>query len=825
MRQQQGGKPSKLVGALVVLGLIGFGAAAVPQPAYAAGSTLDQETFQNATVQDPRWLPLNDACLTAQTAGTAAPADASALGGCTQLTDSVMNLGSGTDGYLQLTDNGYFRSGGAVFDRAFPSSAGLVVSFDQYQYAATSTGDGPADGIGFFLSDGSYTLNQTGPQGGSLGYATQGGSAGLEHGYLGVGLDVYGNYENQPFVGVRCPDGVGVFSPGSVALRGSGDGLGGYCLLGYERYGQLRNAPAVAPGGAQGTPQRVTVTISPTTSADPYPSVTVEINGTVILTQRANTPAPATLKFGFAASTGGGHEVHMIRNVAVSTVNALGAINLVKTVDHTDRTGTPNTIFTEGDRIPYSFVVTNSGAETLTGVAVTDPKIADIVCPATTLAAANSFVCTGTYGPLTAAEASTGTFTNTATVTGIDEDGTPVTANDTSTVPTYTQGTVSVTKRVTGNAISQLPADAPFSVRYSYPAGVYQPANDPTQTYPAGSGTLTLIRDQTATSPPIPTGADVTFSEDTPAAIPDTTWSTPTIDPNHAVVGDTGPTAVVVTNTLQQVPGSISWTKTDPDGTLLAGSEWSLTPADGGDAVQVADNGTGDADPAAGALRVEDLSWGDYTLTETRAPDGFLPDITPRTITIGPGALTAELGAISNDPAPAVTGTVTWTKTDTDGVLLPGSDWTLTGPDGSTVIADRTGPDDTAADEDPTAGAFRVTGLPIGAYTLTERTAPDGYELDPTAHRFALTADDPSLDLGAFTNTANSVVPPVTPTPTPLPGSGVEPPGGLPESGVLAFTGSPLGVGTIVLAMLLLGGGAALLVRNRRAHSTKADAS
>lgn len=823
--QQRGGKPSKLVGALVVLGLVGFGAAAVPQPAYAAGSTLDQETFQNATVPDPRWLPLNDACLTAQTAGTAAPADASALGGCTQLTDSVTNLGSGTDGYLQLTDNGYFRSGGAVFDRAFPSSAGLVVSFDQYQYAATSTGDGPADGIGFFLSDGSYTLNQTGPQGGSLGYATQGGSAGLEHGYIGVGLDVYGNYENQPFVGVRCPDGVGVFSPGSVALRGSGDGLDGYCLLGYERYDQLRNAPAVAPGGAQGTPQRVTVTISPTTSADPYPTVTVEINGTVVLTQRANTPAPATLKFGFAASTGGGHEVHMIRNVAVSTVNALDAINLVKTVDHTDRTGTPNTIFTEGDRVPYSFVVTNSGAETLTNITVSDPKIADIVCPAVTLVAADSFVCTGTYGPLTAAEASAGTFTNTATVTGTDTDGNPITADASSAVPTYTQGTVAVTKRVTGNAASQLQAGAPFTVRYSYPAGVYQPANDPSQTYPAGSGTLTLTRDQTMTSPPIPTGADVTFTEDTPATIPDTTWSAPAIDPNPAVVGSTVPTPVVVTNTLQQVPGSISWTKTDPDGTLLAGSEWSLTLAGGGDAVRVVDNGSGDADPAAGALRVEALPWGDYTLTETRAPDGYLPDTTSRTVAIAPGTLTADLGAISNDPAPAVTGTVTWTKTDADGVLLPGSDWTLTGPDGSSVVVDRIGPDGTGADEDTTAGAFRLTGLPLGDYTLTERTAPVRFELDTTSHRFTLTADDPILDLGAFTNTAKSVVPPVTPTPTPTPGSGVEPPGGLSDGGVLAFTGSPLGVSTIVLAMLFIGGGAALLIRNRRAHSTKADAS
>ena len=47
-----------------------------------------------------------------------------------------------------------------------------------------------------------------------------------------------------------------------------------------------------------------------------------------------------------------------------------------------------------GDTIAYRFLVTNTGSVTLTGIAITDPKVPAITCPATTLAPGASTTCT-----------------------------------------------------------------------------------------------------------------------------------------------------------------------------------------------------------------------------------------------------------------------------------------------------------------------------------------------------------------------------------------------------------------------------------------------
>lgn len=79
-------------------------------------------------------------------------------------------------------------------------------------------------------------------------------------------------------------------------------------------------------------------------------------------------------------------------------------------------------------------------------------------------------------------------------------------------------------------------------------------------------------------------------------------------------------------------------------------------------------------------------------------------------------------------------GTVSWRKTDTENNPLAGSSWTLAGPDGQS----RTITDNGEGDEDPTAGSFRVTGLDMGAYTLTESRAPSGFQKDDRSHSFTL---------------------------------------------------------------------------------------
>ena len=66
-----------------------------------------------------------------------------------------------------------------------------------------------------------------------------------------------------------------------------------------------------------------------------------------------------------------------------------------------------------GQTIPYSYLVTNSGATTLTGISVSDNKVS-VSCPSTTLAKGASETCTATY-TVTQADVDSGSVTNSAT--------------------------------------------------------------------------------------------------------------------------------------------------------------------------------------------------------------------------------------------------------------------------------------------------------------------------------------------------------------------------------------------------------------------------
>ena len=66
-----------------------------------------------------------------------------------------------------------------------------------------------------------------------------------------------------------------------------------------------------------------------------------------------------------------------------------------------------------GQTIPYSYLVTNSGATVLTGVSVSDNKVS-VSCPSTTLAKGASETCTATY-TVTQADVDSGSVTNQAT--------------------------------------------------------------------------------------------------------------------------------------------------------------------------------------------------------------------------------------------------------------------------------------------------------------------------------------------------------------------------------------------------------------------------
>jgi uncharacterized repeat protein (TIGR01451 family) len=95
------------------------------------------------------------------------------------------------------------------------------------------------------------------------------------------------------------------------------------------------------------------------------------------------------------------------------------------------KSANPTTVTKAGQTVTYSFVVTNTGNVTLTGVGVDDTDFSGTGtlpaadCPTTTLVAGQVVTCTATY-TVTQADVDAGTLTNSAKVTGTPPGGTPL---------------------------------------------------------------------------------------------------------------------------------------------------------------------------------------------------------------------------------------------------------------------------------------------------------------------------------------------------------------------------------------------------------------
>lgn len=113
---------------------------------------------------------------------------------------------------------------------------------------------------------------------------------------------------------------------------------------------------------------------------------------------------------------------------------------------------------------------------------------------------------------------------------------------------------------------------------------------------------------------------------------------------------------ITVTNKTKPVLGKVIWAKVDGQENLLNGSEWTITgPGFDGelivDCTETECEGL-DKDPIAGQFLLDELKWGDYTLTETKAPAGYYPIGAPIKFTIGANddvKLNVNLGNIKNE--------------------------------------------------------------------------------------------------------------------------------------------------------------------------------
>ncbi|MDC4232158.1 SpaA isopeptide-forming pilin-related protein [Actinomyces sp. B33] len=213
------------------------------------------------------------------------------------------------------------------------------------------------------------------------------------------------------------------------------------------------------------------------------------------------------------------------------------------------------------------------------------------------------------------------------------------------------------------------------------------------------------------------------------------------------------------------ITGAVTWRKTDAQGRPVGGSVWVLTPTDpAGSARTIEDctsapcGASGDQDPRPGHFTLASIAFGTYALTEKTPPTGYIATDKTTTVVVKDNGATVDAGAIANKRLPRVS----WTKVgDTSGgARLGGSAWTWqpTDPAGAAMTVDDCVADSAAecagADIDPAEGAFLLKDVALGTYTLTEKTAPHGYQLDSTAHRVSVEAADAdtTMTLGPFVN-------------------------------------------------------------------------
>jgi hypothetical protein len=373
----RGHRTRRLVSATACAAILSVPLAALdPTAAFAAGTTLFAQSFHDNAV-DPAYpvslpglrpgLPgSNVACLTA--AGNQGPD----LHSCTSDLDRP---GAGS---LRLTNQVTSRQGGVFAATSVPTSRGLDVTFNTYQYGGTG-----ADGIAFVLAavDPDHPLSPPtmGSNGGVLGYSAfrPDKLPGLTHAYLGIGLDTFGNFSSFNYQGTGCANPPFIFEgpkPGQVVVRGPGNGLVGYCGLAgtatnvaspqlrlwgstransrvpvevlvnptassfTSRSGILAQAHsyAVAFTDLDGKPHTLSGSL-PTVAAGLYPASWLNPDGT-----------PRQLAFGWTGSTGAATDFHEIDQVNVTSFTPVPVLRVVTQTSYNGKSPQP------GDPVTYT---------------------------------------------------------------------------------------------------------------------------------------------------------------------------------------------------------------------------------------------------------------------------------------------------------------------------------------------------------------------------------------------------------------------------------------------------------------------------------------
>ncbi|HET8849245.1 MAG TPA: DUF6701 domain-containing protein [Marinobacter sp.] len=252
------------------------------------------------------------------------------IGGELSPEDWVTSVASGSftpslvNGRLRMTQAVSNQSTAATLQREIPGADNLVIlEFDYYAY-----GGNGADGLAVVLSDAAITP-QPGSFGGSLGYAQRNnGDAGFAGGWIGIGLDEFGNFSNPTEGRVGGPG----FRSDAVAIRGAAQG--GYR---YLRGTNSLNPGIDQPGNNPGA-QRYRITIDSRAAGEAIVSVERDTTGTGnnfqtlvapfdALDEPGQPAVPENFLLSLTGSTGGSTNIHELDDVQLCALrlNPVGA--------------------------------------------------------------------------------------------------------------------------------------------------------------------------------------------------------------------------------------------------------------------------------------------------------------------------------------------------------------------------------------------------------------------------------------------------------------------------------------------------------------------
>lgn len=486
---------------------------------------LVSDDFRGSDVIDRSWkfgvgdtvgtIPPQNPFLTAR--GTTAPSGTGGLPG----SPTGTALDAVGEGALRLTTNTPNQAAFVLFDTPILASNGLTITFEIFAY----NGSG-ADGLSFFLLDGSFSPTEAGAFGGSLGYAqkidsTVGPVAGLNGAFAGIGFDEFGNFSSATDTpgGITVRNGGIGQTPDSIAIRaGESTGygyVGGTGTLVFEGGEGIDDPTATARDDARRTVKidvtpegRLSVRIDGNNDGDfldPGESNPGLIDQEIAAIN--GVPLPTFFKFGFASGTGDFTNIHEVRNLVVSTLN-----------------NPPETS-------PFSQTVVPGSTVLLPGFSAVDPDVADgdsvSSYTITTLPAANQgllFLGDPASGGTVISAGATLTPQQIQTVffqaaPGFSGSTFTYTATDTRAASDDTPATVTLTPRTLDNNL--LPNTAPSSVSLFANATALVPnlsGSDPDGTVnlyrvltlpPANQGVL-YLGDPIAGGTPISAGQNLT---------------------------------------------------------------------------------------------------------------------------------------------------------------------------------------------------------------------------------------------------------------------------------------------------------------------------